>query len=84
MKPVQYFSPEYLKQCQKMSATDRLKFLEDFRQLQDKRPPPKSRLISLRIDEALLERFKEKAKEKAMPYQTLLKNVMRDYLAEHS
>ena len=82
MKPVQYFSPEYLKECRKMSATDRLEFLENFRQLQDRRPPTKSRLISVRIDEALLERFKEKAKTIHLPYQTLLKNLIRDYLTQ--
>jgi predicted DNA binding CopG/RHH family protein len=79
MKPVQYFSPEYLKQCQKMSVTDRLQFLEDFRRLQDRRAPSKSRLISLRIDEVLLERFKEKAKGLGLPYQTLLKRLVRDF-----
>ncbi len=82
MKPVQYFSPEYLAQCKKMSVTDRLRFLEDFRKLQDRGEPAKSRLISLRIDEGLLERFKEKAKGQGVPYQTLLKKLVRDYLAK--
>lgn len=82
MKPVQYFSPEYLEQCRKMSATDRLRFLEDFRKLQDRRAPAKSRLISLRIDEALLERFREKASGLGIPYQSLLKQLVRDYLAK--
>ena len=63
-----------------MSAEARLRFLEDFRKRQDHRPPPKSRLISLRIDESLLERFREKAKAVGFPYQTLLKNLIRDYL----
>lgn len=80
MKPVQYFSAEYLKECHKMSATDRLQFLEDFRLLQDRRPPTKTRLISLRIDETLLERLKEKAKTAGLPYQTFLKNLIRDSL----
>ncbi|HEX5037480.1 MAG TPA: CopG family antitoxin [bacterium] len=81
MRPVQYFTPEYLKECKKMSPEDRLQFLEDFRKLQDRRPPAKSKLISLRIDEALLERFREKAKAAGLPYQTLLKNLIRDFLA---
>lgn len=82
MKPVQYFSPEYLEQCRKMSVTDRLRFLEDFRKLQDRRAPVKSRLISLRIDETLLERFREKASGLGIPYQSLLKQLVRDYLAK--
>ena len=81
MRPVQYFSPEYLAQCKKMSLEDRLRFLEDFRKLQDRRPPVKSRLISVRIDESLLERFREKARTEKLPYQTLLKRLIRDYLA---
>ncbi len=81
MRPVQYFSPEYLQECRKMSVADRLQFLEDFRELQDRRPIPKSRLISMRIDESLLERFKEKATLAGLPYQTLLKHLIRDYLA---
>ena len=81
MKPVQYFSDEYLDLCRKMPVADRLRFLEDFRKLQDRRPSPKSRLISLRIDEALLALFKEKAKAEGLPYQTLLKRLIRDYLA---
>jgi predicted DNA binding CopG/RHH family protein len=82
MRPVQYFSPEYLAQCKKMSVMDRLRFLEDFRKLQDRKAPAKSRLISLRIDEGLLERFKEKAKSLGVPYQTLLKKLVRDDLAK--
>lgn len=81
MRPVQYFTPEYLEQCRRMSITDRLNFLEDFRKLQDRRAPAKSRLISMRIDEVLLDRFKEKAKSLGLPYQTLLKKLVRDYLA---
>jgi hypothetical protein len=31
MKAVQYFTPEYLERCSKMSSTEILQFLEDFR-----------------------------------------------------
>ncbi len=81
MRPVQYFSDEYLKQCQQMSVKDRVQFLEDFSKLQDRRSPRKSRLISMRIDEVLLDRFKAQAKSYGLPYQTLIKQLMRDYLA---
>jgi predicted DNA binding CopG/RHH family protein len=80
MRPVQYFTPEYLAQCRKMSVKDRLQFLEDFRRLQQRKGPSRSRLISLRVDESLLERFKTKARSLGIPYQTLLKDLMRDYL----
>jgi hypothetical protein len=31
MKAVQYFTPEYLERCSKMSPTEILQFLEEFR-----------------------------------------------------
>lgn len=84
MKSVQYFSPEYLEECLEMTVDDRLRFLENFRLLQDRRPAPKSRLISLRIDETLLERLRERAKSMGLPYQTLIKNLIRDHLTQES
>lgn len=46
---------------------NRLQFLEDFRLLQDRRPPAKTRLISLRIDETLLERLRKSHLGAALP-----------------
>ncbi len=80
MRPIQFFPQEYLKQCKKMSLKDRLRFLEDFRNLQDVRPPSKTKLISLRIDESILEKLKLRAKGLGKPYQTLLKEILRDSL----
>ncbi len=80
MKTVQYFTDEYLEQCRKMKPEQVLRFLEDFRELQKLRKPVKSKLISLKIPEDLLESFKAKADCTGRPYQTLIKELMRDWL----
>ena len=80
MRPIQYFTDEYLEQCKKMKPEQVLQFLEDFRELQKSRKPVKSRLISIKIPEDLLESFKAKAACTGRPYQTLIKELMREWL----
>ena len=58
MRPVQYFSDEYLEQCKKMKPADILRFLDDFRRLYSPARRRGSRLISLKVPEDLLEAFK--------------------------
>ena len=80
MKPVQYFTDDYLEQCRKMKPEQVLQFLEDFRELQKLRKPVKSKLISLKIPKDLLDSFKAKARHTGRPYQTLIKELMREWL----
>ncbi len=80
MRPVQYFTDEYLEQCRNMKPEQVLRFLEDFRELQKMRKPVKSKLISLKIPEDLLASFKAKANHAGRPYQTLIKELMREWL----
>lgn len=80
MRPLQYFTEEYLEQCRKMKPEQVLQFLEDFRELQKSRKPVKSKLISIKIPEDLLESFKAKADHIGRPYQTLIKELMREWL----
>ena len=80
MRPVQYFTDEYLEQCKKMKPEQALQFLEDFRELQSSRKPVKSRLISIKVPEDLLKSFKTKAGATGRPYQTLIKELMREWL----
>ena len=82
MRPVQYFTDEYLQQCQKMKPEQVLRFLEDFRELQKARKPARSKLISLKVPEDLLESFKAKASRTNRPYQTQIKELMREWLRE--
>lgn len=81
MRPIQYFSQEYLDQCRSLSVEQILQFLEDFRTLQaGVAAPGKSRLISLKVPESLLSAFKTKAKLSGVPYQTQIKRLMSEWL----
>jgi len=78
-RPVQFFSDEYLEQCRKMKPEEVLEFLESFRKLQAARPA-KSKLISLKVPENLLDAFKAKARANGLRYQTQIKELMRQWL----
>ena len=78
MRPVQYFSDEYLAQCRAMTPGQILQFLEDFRSLHQ--PASRSRLISIKVPEALLAAFKVKARLGGTPYQTQIKRLMSKWL----
>lgn len=81
MKAVQYFSDEYLAQCKKMKPQQILQFLEEFRTLHTSAQKEKSRLISIKIPEQLLERFKQKSQSKGVKYQTQIKVLMEAWLS---
>lgn len=80
MRPIQYFSPEYLARCREMTPEQILKFLENFRVMQASVRPSKSRLISLKVPEPLLEAFKSMAGRAGTPYQTQIKRLMNDWI----
>jgi len=81
MRPVQTFSDDYLDQCRRMTPDQVIRFLEDFRTLQSSRPS-RSKLISLKVPENLLAAFKARAELAGVPYQTLIKQLMREWLTE--
>lgn len=83
MRPVQFFSDEYLEQCRQMKPADILRFLDEFRRLHAA-PRRKSRLISLKVPEELLEAFKAKARLHDVPYQTQIKRLMTEWLVGRS
>ena len=78
MRPVQYFSDDYLAQCREMTADQILRFLEDFRTLHLR--AGRSRLISLKVPESLLAAFKVKAGLDGIPYQSQIKRLMAEWL----
>ncbi|HCU53657.1 MAG TPA: hypothetical protein DIC36_05040 [Gammaproteobacteria bacterium] len=82
MRPVQHFSPEYLEQCRRMTPDQIIRFVEDFRALHGDRGAarPKSRLISLKVPEDLLDAFKTRARLSGRPYQAVIKELMRSWL----
>jgi len=81
MKAVQKFTPEYLERCQHMSPEEIIRFLEQFRQIHADSPrKTKSKLISMKVAEDLLENFKAKAKLEGIAYQTKIKQLMMEWL----
>jgi predicted DNA binding CopG/RHH family protein len=82
MKPIQYFSDEYLSQARKSSPTQIVKFLDDYRRLHssselrfDQGP---TKMISIRLPFKLLAALKTRAKKEQIPYQTLIKKILED------
>ncbi|MGB0452688.1 MAG: CopG family antitoxin [Bacteriovoracaceae bacterium] len=83
-KALQKFSDEYLKNARTLSPEQVLSFLEDFRLLHGHSDEiKKSKLISMKVPQNLLNAFKNKAQLENIPYQTLIKKLMTDYL-KHS
>ena len=81
MKPVQKFSDEYLASCRQMTTDQIIRFVEDFRRLQGG-PRKRSRLISIKVPEDLLESFKTKARLNGRPYQSQIKTLMAAWLLD--
>ncbi len=65
-------SPEFLIQ--------RLENLRFYLQLDEKKELGKSKLISMKIPQPLLEAFREKSQVMGVPYQTQIKVLMKDWL----
>lgn len=80
MRPVQYFSDDYLEQCRGMTPEQVLSFLEQFRQLQQAGGGSKSRLISLKVPEPLLQAFRSRCEQEGVRYQTQIKKLMQEWL----
>jgi predicted DNA binding CopG/RHH family protein len=82
MKPVQYFSDDYLEQCKKMTPDQIVRFLDDFRQLHGHatKQTARSKLISIKIPENLLNFFKKQAALAGTPYQTQIKALMKEWV----
>ncbi len=78
MKPIQYLSDEYLEQCRRIPADDVLEFLESFRLLHASRRG--SKLISMKVNEDLLDAFKLRCQAEGVRYQTRIKELMRNWL----
>lgn len=78
MKPVQFFSDEYLEQCRDATPEAILAYLESFRVMND--PSAKSKLISLKVPKSLLESFRRKCELEEVRYQTQIKKLMEQWL----
>ena len=80
MKPVQHFNQEYLERSRDMTPDQIIQFLEDFRQLRASKVTSKTKLISIKVPEALLSVFRNKAMQEDVPYQTKIKSLMTDWV----
>lgn len=77
IKGVQYFTSEYIKECQKMSIDERLQFLEDYRKLLF--DPGELKQINLRIPERVVTCFKMRAKREGKLYQHKIRELMTEW-----
>jgi hypothetical protein len=57
-----------------------VEFLEMFRELTDPRAKHPLKLISIKVPEPLLAAFRFKAERLGVPYQTMIKRLMLDWL----
>jgi uncharacterized protein (DUF4415 family) len=80
VKTIQFFSDNYLAQCEQLSAEQIVKYLEDFRIVNRPLKKPVCKLISIKIETDLLQAFKTKAHLDGVPYQSRIKAIMRDWL----
>jgi len=84
MKTVQKFSKAYLESCSKFTTVEIVAFLEGFRELHavkgNENKKEKSKLISIKVPEDLLETFRAKATLENIPYQTQIKRLMREWV----
>ena len=78
MKTVQFFSDEYLEQCKGATPEAVLEYLESFRLLNES--SSKSKLISLKVPNSLLESFRRKCELEEVRYQTQIKKLMEQWL----
>lgn len=78
MKPIQYFSDEYLEQTRKLTPAQILNFLEEFRLMHA--GADRSKLISIKIPERMLATFRSRCEMIGIPYQTQIKKLMLEWL----
>ena len=80
-RPVQLASKTQLLEQSLEDVTPIVQFLEDFRNMLDPRARHKSKLISIKIPEPMLAAFKYKASQAKIPYQTMIKTLMSEWLS---
>lgn len=85
-KAVQYFTDEQLERCKSLSIEERLRFLDQYRQLHGNRTmernKPQSKLISIKVPTDLLEAFRTQCEIDNIKYQTKIKALMKASLVK--
>lgn len=80
-RSVQKVSTEYLKHCAKLSYKQRAQFVEDFKKVYFSQKD-ESVAISLRMQRVMLNQLKDRAEAQGIKYQTLIKDLIRQYLSD--
>ena len=81
MTTLHTFTAEYLARTRYTSPEQVLGFLEQYRLIQARgEGSQKSKLISLKVPEELLESFRTRCELKGLKYQTQIKQLMKDWL----
>jgi predicted DNA binding CopG/RHH family protein len=65
----------------RLSTEETVDFLENYRRMILHRDETGSKLISIKMPHSLLNAFKLQAKAHGMPYQTLIKHLMKEWLS---
>ena len=81
-RPVQKFTKESLAYSLSLTPEQRIQFVEDFMKMAAyaEKSGAKSRLISIKIPEDLLQIFKLRCEAEGVAYQTQIKKLMRAFL----
>ena len=80
MKPVFYFSDEYLDRCKKLTTEQIAIFLDDFRVLHSTPPSVENKSIHVRTSKELKRAFRTKCDLEGVKHQTQIKKLMSDWL----
>lgn len=83
-KALQIFTDEYLERCRELTTEQIVNFLEQFRQVAYAGQKTHSKQISLKVPEDLLEAFKFNARLQGRLYQSVIKDLMRDWLLKQN
>lgn len=79
-RPTQYAKPRRDLPGPMEDVTPIIEFVEMFRDLTDSRAKQPLKLISIKIPEPLLAAFRFKAERQGVPYQTMIKRLMMEWL----
>lgn len=79
-KALQLFSDEYLEYSKKLTPHEIIQFLDDYRKIISSSERSRSKLISIKIPESLLNNFRFKAESQGKKYQTVIKELMKEWL----
>jgi predicted DNA binding CopG/RHH family protein len=80
LKPLQLAKREQIIAPNIDDVTEVMNFIENYKRMLDPRAQKRSKLISIKIPEPLLEAFRYKAEREKTPYQTKIKQLMMEYL----